>query len=932
MRLLTIFLTGLGIVAGGLFLASRHAAEALPPAGTDRLPIVATADVGSRLGSETVVLTGWAEVAREAPHDEGGVEVVDLEIVSLTLQGVSQIGVVSVAERPNQGASFVSKGEIRSLQAGQEYPASSYFDLYADVTVPANPASTLVLHNNIAMKLRPRTGGNPVNLTSWPPLGVVYELDPIYGVDNDGDTNIDEDTWDDDGDGLTDEDRPGPDPDTPGFGGECGTNPDCDGSEGEDPPPTACTLALCDEDDDGLKDEDPACIPLLNPGNVNNKKYGECVRSITLEIAPQMISYSVGRGGPSGLHPADILGLVPAYAVAQTPTATSTLDGTETPTETPTTTSTPGPSSTPTPTVTPGGPTATPSPTSTPVTTEVSGNDNFGAAWEIASLPFNGHEDAGTEDAGVEEGEPIPACAPFPGGTLWFKLTPSTSGTVTVDTFGSTYNTWLAAYGGGFSLGTILEIACNDDTLGHEAQVSFAVTAGETYYLQAGAGYIFLEDLHIHVSTVEVLGGGGETLGSVEPLFLGTSPSGTQIPFIRIPCKNLGLNADGCDGGADGDEDNIDALSFGNDLQPDADAGVDFSVAPGALGVPGSAVDAQGDCPPAQPGLSPEPEGDIFSSTLDAGNSLSFDGNGPIGSCTPGFPLGLLEAATRDNLDAVHNADPSYVDPDADGIPENLIYFSLDPASPTLAAYNHTPAEVLRTANGNLITVYASQPALGLRAGDDMDALCLRDDGDGSYEPGTDLIYFSLTAGSPTLGDLGAHPGDLLAPGTPPAVAQVAASMGLAATDDLDAASCQGLTFKNPDGDTDGDTVANSADPDDDNDGCLDTQELGPDVALGGRRNPHSFWDFYDVPTGPSLAKDKAVSGQDIFAVLAHFNAEGDADIDPLSPPPPAPAYHTSYDRGPLAGPNPWNVGPANGAITGLDIFAILAQFGHSCS
>ncbi len=138
-------------------------------------------------------------------------------------------------------------------------------------------------------------------------------------------------------------------------------------------------------------------------------------------------------------------------------------------------------------------------------------------------------------------------------------------------------------------------------------------------------------------------------------------------------------------------------------------------------------------------------------------------------------------------------------------------------------------------------------------------------------------------------------------------------------------------TPKDPGGDTDGDTVTNDIDLDDDNDGCADVQELGLNAALGGRRDPHNFWDFYDVPTGAGLTRDGSVSGPDIFAVIGRFNTTGSAAIDPLSMAP-ASGYHTAYDRGPLVGPDPWDLGAANGSIASTDIFAIIAQFNHSCA
>jgi hypothetical protein len=127
--------------------------------------------------------------------------------------------------------------------------------------------------------------------------------------------------------------------------------------------------------------------------------------------------------------------------------------------------------------------------------------------------------------------------------------------------------------------------------------------------------------------------------------------------------------------------------------------------------------------------------------------------------------------------------------------------------------------------------------------------------------------------------------------------------------------------------------------PDYDGDGCEDVDENWIDPTVGGLRDPTNFWDFFDVftPTGlqapfPPQWRDRSVTGLDFFAVLSRFGSSGDPGIDPLSAPPAAPAYHTSFDRGPSGGPNPWNLTAADGAITGQDFFAVLAQFGHTCA
>jgi hypothetical protein len=128
------------------------------------------------------------------------------------------------------------------------------------------------------------------------------------------------------------------------------------------------------------------------------------------------------------------------------------------------------------------------------------------------------------------------------------------------------------------------------------------------------------------------------------------------------------------------------------------------------------------------------------------------------------------------------------------------------------------------------------------------------------------------------------------------------------------------------DGDTDGDQILNDVDPDDDNDGCTDVQENGPDEKLGGRRSPHSPWDFYDVAGpgtgfGPGPPDGIIDLPFDILGVVFHYAPSG---IEP--------AYDVDYDRGPSAGPHPWNMTAPDGVIDlSNDILGVVQQYQHSC-
>jgi hypothetical protein len=150
--------------------------------------------------------------------------------------------------------------------------------------------------------------------------------------------------------------------------------------------------------------------------------------------------------------------------------------------------------------------------------------------------------------------------------------------------------------------------------------------------------------------------------------------------------------------------------------------------------------------------------------------------------------------------------------------------------------------------------------------------------------------------------------------------------------------------------DADGDTLpdaleptygTNPADPDTDDDGCADGEEVGLNPELGGLRDPLNFWDLYDAPNEAG-SRDQAVDlFTDIFGVALRYGANdagGTAAVNrnsnPLTVPPAAPAYHPAFDRSaPAPGGEAWDLGPPDGSIDLLtDVFAVAAQFGHSCA
>jgi hypothetical protein len=249
---------------------------------------------------------------------------------------------------------------------------------------------------------------------------------------------------------------------------------------------------------------------------------------------------------------------------------------------------------------------------------------------------------------------------------------------------------------------------------------------------------------------------------------------------LLIPCENLGLLCVDFNSSA---MDEIAGLSFGVDFTESALPPIQFSVDRASRGRAGSAVRAEADCSPAQA------HADVFESAFDGNNVQDLDGDGVACAGNAGYGLSLSENSQSDTLNALDRDPCQTVDLNCDGAPDQAIYLTLAPGSPTLALLGATSADILASGADFVPTVWAAGAAnLGLQAGDVIDAFCLFEDGDGVYGQG-DRLLFSLARGSPTLTRIAAGPADLLVP-APPRVAVPAAALGLEATDNVDALSC----------------------------------------------------------------------------------------------------------------------------------------------
>jgi hypothetical protein len=267
------------------------------------------------------------------------------------------------------------------------------------------------------------------------------------------------------------------------------------------------------------------------------------------------------------------------------------------------------------------------------------------------------------------------------------------------------------------------------------------------------------------------------------------APAPGVPPTVVWPCGPGGFNLGNCGGG-----DEVNAVSLGRDWTlepPDPEhpyAKLFFSVGLASLGQPGSGVNNEG---PDQ-GLADE-----FGSEATGSNYQVYDGDGvPSGSNPAALALGLIEGAppAADDLDALDAFNPLI-----DGAP--IFFSSAAHGSPSDPEWG-SGADILWDDGTGHQGFYAMAPQLGLdwdwitgeaRPDTDViDALCIWEDGDNEYEPGVDVIWFSLERGSPNLTDTGTSAADIFAAPFTGVPVITAEQLGLLPDDELNALKCYG--------------------------------------------------------------------------------------------------------------------------------------------
>ncbi len=176
-------------------------------------------------------------------------------------------------------------------------------------------------------------------------------------------------------------------------------------------------------------------------------------------------------------------------------------------------------------------------------------NDNFANAQTLAGA--SGTATGGNTGATREVGEPDLVYGPPTGGThsVWYRWTAPFSGTATIDTLGSDFDTLLGVYTGS-AVGSLTLIASNDDTdVDSTSKVTFAAVNGATYRIavdgkNGGRGSITLNYSVVARDYLVKIAGGIMTVTNLtdgsDPLAI-SEPSAGNIQ-IAVSGRNFSVN------------------------------------------------------------------------------------------------------------------------------------------------------------------------------------------------------------------------------------------------------------------------------------------------------------------------------------------------------------------------------------------------------
>ena len=132
-------------------------------------------------------------------------------------------------------------------------------------------------------------------------------------------------------------------------------------------------------------------------------------------------------------------------------------------------------------------------------------NDDIAAATAIGTTPYQNRQDNISSATSAPDDPVFPCRGNAHYQTVWYRFIPSSTGNVTIDTFGSDYDTVLGVWTGTRGALQSVPNGCNDDApdAGGLSRVVITFTAGVTYYIEIASYYSSsMGSLQVNISAV----------------------------------------------------------------------------------------------------------------------------------------------------------------------------------------------------------------------------------------------------------------------------------------------------------------------------------------------------------------------------------------------------------------------------------------------
>jgi hypothetical protein len=272
--------------------------------------------------------------------------------------------------------------------------------------------------------------------------------------------------------------------------------------------------------------------------------------------------------------------------------------------------------------------------------------DDCATARDVTALPYSDTYDA--SPATTDPGDPATSCAsscPSDHHSVWYTFTAPSSLDVTVDTFGSAYDTILSVFQAGPDCSSLTLVNCNDDaSSGVQSEVTFSTCAGEVFYFFVTSYGCTAGTLQLNASAQAMKDTDGDGIGDACDTCTDTDGDGFGNPgFPANTCAT-----DNCPAVANPAQTDTDGDGVGDAC--DACPGFDD-----ALDLDGDGLPDDCDACPAIPSA---PTG-----CIPAGGAYPTDLN--CDGCVDGLDLGAIGRAFGEFcVDSYYNADS---DVDASG-------------------------------------------------------------------------------------------------------------------------------------------------------------------------------------------------------------------------------------------------------------------------